>query len=390
MLVLLLKILTSILAFGSVAPSYDMQWRTGRSTFYGGPTDSWSIHKGACDYGYLYADDPLGWDVAAINDGNPLYQDSCGRCLEVRCDPRWISDLYGGSFDRTTACSDPSQSIIVRITDDCPCTYPPNGYSNKRWCCNDVEHLDMSIWAFEKLAPTKWGVIGLKYRSVPCTNTPTIAAPPVAQPTPGIPPSGDLPRPTRDWPDMVTSNRSDTPLSLFQDGYRNGFGDASWSTSVETYSASANKGVHGAHGLCANILPDGALALKGPNGAFSGRVGLRFSVYVGNTGYDGSSATKPNVRIDLSGDRGGCSSVRIFDVSPVYFDPATVPFSTDYFWGWNVYFPAFAGAAATVIINDPSSFTGCGGNSPYDLTTVRFRNDGTSAQWLCMDRIALL
>lgn len=29
-----------------IAPPYDMVWRTGRATYYGGPTDSWSIHSG--------------------------------------------------------------------------------------------------------------------------------------------------------------------------------------------------------------------------------------------------------------------------------------------------------------------------------------------------------
>lgn len=54
-------------------------------------------------------------------------------CFEVRCDPVWVTDSYNGSFDRTTACYDPTASLIVRITDVCPCTYPSNFYSNKRW-----------------------------------------------------------------------------------------------------------------------------------------------------------------------------------------------------------------------------------------------------------------
>jgi hypothetical protein len=32
-----------------------------------------------------------------------------------------------------------------------------NFHSNKRWCCMDMYHLDLSIWAFEKLSDTKWG-----------------------------------------------------------------------------------------------------------------------------------------------------------------------------------------------------------------------------------------
>lgn len=391
----LLRTLTSFLALASgcipraSCITYDMQWRTGRATFYGGPTDPWSIHAGACNYGYLYNDDPLGWNVAAMNDGNPLYEDSCGRCVEVMCDPRWIQDNYGASYDRTAACLNPAYSLVVRVTDDCPCSYPANAYSNKRWCCNDVEHLDISVWAFEKIAPTKWGVIGLKYRAVPCNNNPAWNAPNVANATKGSPPPKGNVRLVRDWPDM-SSNRADA-LFLYQNGYQNGFSDASWSTNVQSHSASSNKGMHNGAGLCANILPNGALGLKGPDGSFRGRVGLKFFVYVGQSGYNGASAVKPNIRINLSGNKGGCSPVRIYDFQPIYFEPSNIPYSSDYFWGWQVYFPAFAANGnATVVINDPTSFTGCGANTPYDLNTVSFRNDGQTAQWLCLDHIKLI
>lgn len=33
----------------------------------------------------------------------------------------------------------------------CPCNYPDNYASNKRWCCGDTYHLDMSVWAYEKV-----------------------------------------------------------------------------------------------------------------------------------------------------------------------------------------------------------------------------------------------
>jgi hypothetical protein len=35
------------------------------------------------------------------------------------------------------------------------CNYPSNYYSNKRWCCGDVPHLDLSVYAFAKLADVK-------------------------------------------------------------------------------------------------------------------------------------------------------------------------------------------------------------------------------------------
>jgi hypothetical protein len=40
---------------------------------------------------------------------------------------------------------------VVMITDTCPCYYPDNYASNKRWCCGDMYHLDLSVWAFEKV-----------------------------------------------------------------------------------------------------------------------------------------------------------------------------------------------------------------------------------------------
>lgn len=381
----LLALTTSLLIPRASSVSYDMQWRSARSTFYGGPTDGWSIHSGACGFGYLYSDDPLGWNVAAMNDGNPLYEDSCGRCVEVKCDPRWISDNYGASYDRTSACINSTYSVVVRITDDCPCTYPPNAYSNKRWCCNDVEHLDMSIWAFEKLAPTKWGVIGLQYRAVPCSFSASSPAPEISNPTIGVPQPTDNRRLTRDWPDM-SSNRADS-LMLYQNDYQNAVTDASWSSDTQSYPY---KGLQGGAGLCATILPGGALALRAPPRSFVGRVGLQFFVYVGQTGYSGSSGVKPNININLSGAKGGCSPVRIYDIQPIYFAPASIPSSSDYFWGWQVYFPAFSGGQAGVIINNPVSFTGCGGNGAEDLDTVSFRNDGSSAQWVCIDHVQLI
>jgi len=37
-------------------------------------------------------------------------------------------------------------------------------------------HLDMSVWAYEKLAQTKWGVIAIEWRDVPCWYKPKNAA----------------------------------------------------------------------------------------------------------------------------------------------------------------------------------------------------------------------
>jgi hypothetical protein len=37
-----------------------------------------SIHKGACNYGYIWPSEPLGWDVAAMTDVHDEYAGSCG------------------------------------------------------------------------------------------------------------------------------------------------------------------------------------------------------------------------------------------------------------------------------------------------------------------------
>jgi hypothetical protein len=53
----------------------------------------------------------------------------------------------------------------ILLLTPCTGTYPANDYSNKRWCCGDMEHFDVSVWAYEKLSDVKWGVIGIKYRA---------------------------------------------------------------------------------------------------------------------------------------------------------------------------------------------------------------------------------
>jgi len=101
-------------------------------------------------------------------------------------------DSFGNQLDRSNVCYDQDASIVVRIVDTCPCNDIKSQYSNQRWCCADMAHLDLSIWAFEKLADPKWGVMGLKYRQVPCDHQPEKATVPLANPFPGSPvPDGE-------------------------------------------------------------------------------------------------------------------------------------------------------------------------------------------------------
>ncbi|KAG1673671.1 hypothetical protein FOA52_010539 [Chlamydomonas sp. UWO 241] len=124
-------------------------WYTGRATFFGG--DAWSIHKGSCLYGYLDGYTKTGWDVAALANANADFSGSCGRCYEVACQPLEFYDNYGEYLDRRGACRDPSASVVVQVVDACQCYEPSNPYSNQRWCCGDMYHMDLSIWAFSKL-----------------------------------------------------------------------------------------------------------------------------------------------------------------------------------------------------------------------------------------------
>ncbi|GAX84179.1 hypothetical protein CEUSTIGMA_g11602.t1 [Chlamydomonas eustigma] len=78
-----------------------------------------------------------------------------------------FKDNYGQVIDREHDCisQDP---VIITITDTCPCVKPDNQYSNKRWCCGDMNHFDLGVWAFKQMADPGKGVIGIKYRPVSC------------------------------------------------------------------------------------------------------------------------------------------------------------------------------------------------------------------------------
>ena len=95
------------------------------------------------------------------------------KCKEVKCKNFNFNDGYGSFLDRSSVCFDENKSVVVMVTDTCPCDYAANAYSNKRWCCGDMYHLDLSVWAYEKLAEVKWGVIGVQWRDVDCAYRPS-------------------------------------------------------------------------------------------------------------------------------------------------------------------------------------------------------------------------
>lgn len=77
-----------------------------------------------------------------MSDKNGGFEGSCGKCLEVRCKPRSFLDGNGKTLSREEACHNPGESIVVTITDACPCEGYGDG--NKRWCCGDDNHLGES------------------------------------------------------------------------------------------------------------------------------------------------------------------------------------------------------------------------------------------------------
>jgi hypothetical protein len=110
-----------------------------------------------------------------VADASPQLHDggrACGRCYELQCVGAHVPDARspGGFAARCgSACGAASASVSVRVTDSCPCAYPPNEASNRRWCCGDVPHFDLSAWAFDKLASSRAaGVLGVRFRRVPC------------------------------------------------------------------------------------------------------------------------------------------------------------------------------------------------------------------------------
>jgi hypothetical protein len=148
--------------------------RNGRATYFG--TDAWSIHKGNCGLGDQFEDVYPGFHVLAPSDQSSPFAGSCGKCFELKCRQEPYTDGYDNWFDNSNQCHNTSESLVARVVDACPCDYPGNAYSNKRWCCQDKGagdmHADISVWAFEKLGRKGPGSMALSFREVPCNYLP--------------------------------------------------------------------------------------------------------------------------------------------------------------------------------------------------------------------------
>ncbi|WIA30234.1 hypothetical protein OEZ86_000325 [Tetradesmus obliquus] len=151
-----LLLVVAVLACSKLVHADDFKY--GRATFYD------DNGQGACQY---FNNIPEWY--AAWPDTMEGFSGSCGKCVEVACVDQDFSDGYGQKISRKGMCYDEGKSVVVKITDACPCVHQ-NFYSNKRWCCGDMRHLDLGRKAFQELASENWGVIGLKFREVDCNK----------------------------------------------------------------------------------------------------------------------------------------------------------------------------------------------------------------------------
>jgi len=136
-------------------------WQEGRATFYGNEEyngDTFSIDEGHCEYGSI----PSPRYIAALSTwsgfGGDWDKSNCGRCFEIKCDPdgEWGKNCRG---DRVQA------SVVVVVTDKCPCDD-----RNRRWCCGDEPHFDLSFEAFGEVGNHGGGVISTAFRPIECPD----------------------------------------------------------------------------------------------------------------------------------------------------------------------------------------------------------------------------
>lgn len=80
--------------------------------------------------------------------------------------PHTVNDTRGRPFPGNPAEKDGHQwvrcwnesSVVVKIVDNCPAVqWKFNHAEPQMWCSADVYHIDLSYWAFEKLAHPVYG-----------------------------------------------------------------------------------------------------------------------------------------------------------------------------------------------------------------------------------------
>jgi hypothetical protein len=246
-----------VLLLASVSPAAcywatDSSWTDARTTFYG--RDAWSVNTGSCGFGFICPNRwsgelAQGYDVTAVSDKSDLYG-HCGECLEVKCRSASIPDGSGGTLDRKGLCLN-NKSVKVKIVDTCPCNYPANAESNKRWCCGDFPHLDLSQWALEKIADdtSRWGVFAISYRRLNCDQDLGSQAAPAfagAAPDPhaNLKPAGldcGVAQPNTGRKAVATSTPTPAPTASSSGSNNRAYWRQWWHTTAENYDAAKRK-----------------------------------------------------------------------------------------------------------------------------------------------------
>lgn len=304
-------------------------WRLGRATYYH------AIHHGSCGYGGVNPNEGLGLNIAALPDVHPDHKGSCGTCYEIKCHPMDMYDRYGGELKRSmpNVCKDPNMSIVVKIIDTCPCDH------NHQWCCGDMDHFDLSHYAFQRLSAQIWGVIALKYRKVSCDHDVNKTSP---VPTPELTTSIDpTEKPKRGkagkgkkgskkekkgsavvketaTPTPVAVKKSATPkpvpakkmktLAVYEGKFKNGFTDGG----LIDWTPLNAEGFSGGPGWCTNVSARRGVAMVGGATKFKGAAELQFWVK--------ESWGIPDFKISLFGEKGLFTPVKIQDLKTVSKD----------------------------------------------------------------------
>lgn len=152
-------------------------WMDARATWYGGKDgpgpDGMSIYTGSCGFGQDLGNHFVSaWQTDGGYDWG--LTDKCGQCFEVMCIDGHTRGLDWSELGPWGGCVEPGvKSVTVKISDSCPCHHPNSG--NKRWCCGDRVHLDLSYVAFDSIAMRHRGVVDLKVRPADCAKQGVVA-----------------------------------------------------------------------------------------------------------------------------------------------------------------------------------------------------------------------
>ena len=100
--------------------------------------------------------------VAAINTPGLNNTDQCGTCYAITCVAGPTRGLPASKLPDAGCISD--KPVTVMITDSCPCDHA--NPDNKKWCCGDTTHLDLSHTAFGMIADHSKGVVDLRIQKL--------------------------------------------------------------------------------------------------------------------------------------------------------------------------------------------------------------------------------